>query len=501
MGPMTLSFLSVERALDECGWDAQDLDRLWRYNLHYFDDLNAQDSRQRCQWQRDFLRRWLEQNPPAHGTGWEPYPVSLRTVNWIKWFLAGNTPEADWLHSLAVHARWLRRRLEWHLLGNHLFANAKALVYAGLYFDGEEASEWLNCGMRILERELPEQILVDGGHFERSTMYHALAFEDLLDLLNLITARADVHSPARRLLPALRQRVGTMLYWLRCMSHPDGGIALFNDSAQGIAPDNAELEAYAGRLAIAAPWPPVEGVSDLSPSGYVRVARAGAVALLDLAALGPDYLVGHAHADTLAFELSLHGKRIIVNGGTSCYGLGEQRLRERGTAWHSTVQLGNTDSSEVWSGFRVGRRARVCTRTLQGWTVCGAHDGWRHLSGSPLHRRTWALAADALIIDDRVEPTTPLTPHAVARFHLAPGLTIVRGAEPGRWSVTDGDRLWAEIDVEVGEAMVAESLHAPRFGELRAAQALVVTLQDGHARTRWHWNVDAHPLPDRQLPP
>ena len=497
VAPLRLRFLGVEKALDDCGWDRPEVDRLWRYNLHYFDDLNARGAAQRSGLQRDLLNRWLAQNPPPQGTAWEPYPVSLRSVNWIKWFLAGQPPQADWLQSLALQLRWLNRRLEWHLLGNHLFANAKALVFAGLYFEGDEARGWLVRGLRILARELPEQILADGGHFERSTMYHALALEDLLDLLNLISARADAASPAQRLVPELRQRASALLHWLRCMSHPDGGIGLFNDAAQGIAPDNTELEAYAARLGIVADQPPAEGVTDLSPSGYVRAARGTAVALLDLAPIGPDYLVGHAHADSLAFELSLHGRRIVVNGGSSCYGLSAQRLRERGTAWHSTVQIGHGDSSEVWSGFRVGRRARMRQRQLQGWTVTGAHDGWRYLPGAPLHRRQWTLATDALVVDDRIESAAaaaPALPAAVARFHLAPGLHLVPGDNPARWLVNDGQRTWAEIDVEVGDAAVADSLHAPRFGVLLAAQALVVTLRDGHARTRWRWRPDAHPV-------
>ena len=495
LAPMRLRFLSVERSLDDGGWDRTDIERLWRYNLHYFDDLNAQGASQRRTWQRDLLCRWLAQNPPTVGTGWEPYPVSLRTVNWIKWFLAGNAPEADWLHSLAVQVRWLRRRLEWHLLGNHLFVNAKALVYAGLYFDGDEALEWLTCGLRILERELPEQILADGGHFERSTMYHALALEDLLDLLNLVAARGDAASPAQHLLPGLRQRAATMLHWLRCMSHPDGNLGLFNDTAQGIAPDNAELEAFAARMGITAAPVPVEGVVDLSTSGYVRAARDAAVVLLDMAPIGPDYLVGHAHADSLAFELSLRGRRIVVNGGTSCYGLGEQRLRERGTAWHSTVQLDDEDSSEVWSGFRVGRRARVTERRLQDWTFTGAHDGWRHLPGAPVHRRAWTLGTDALLVDDWVAPAASNGLPAIARFHLAPGLTLLAADRLDRWTVNDEQRTLAVVDVEVGNGTVIESRHAPRFGMLQPAQALAVTLQNGHARTRWHWSPDAHPVP------
>src|SRR5690606_37317091 len=99
------------------------------------------------------------------------------------------------VHSLAVQVRWLRRCLEIHLLGNHLIANAKALVFAGLYFSGPEAHRWLATGLRILEREIAEQILPDGGQFERSTMYHALAYEDMLDLVNATTAFGEVCRP------------------------------------------------------------------------------------------------------------------------------------------------------------------------------------------------------------------------------------------------------------------------------------------------------------------
>ena len=33
------------------------------------------------------------------------------------------------------------------------------------------------------------------------------------------------------------------------------------------------------------------------------------------------------------------------------------RQKERGTAMHNTVAINNLNSSEVWSGFRVARRA------------------------------------------------------------------------------------------------------------------------------------------------
>src|SRR5439155_4285503 len=121
--------------------------------------------------------------PPGFGAGGEPYPLSLRIANWSKWACSRFSLSGAAVHTLAVQARYLRGRLEHHLLGNHLLANAKALVFAGLFFDGDESKEWLDVGLGILERELTEQVLADGGHFERSPMYHSIVLEDILDLL------------------------------------------------------------------------------------------------------------------------------------------------------------------------------------------------------------------------------------------------------------------------------------------------------------------------------
>ena len=129
------------------------------------------------------IQQWIDQNPPVAGNGWEPYPTSLRIVNWIKWALSGNKLSSEANQSLATQVRHLCGNIEYHLLGNHLFVNAKALVYAGLYFDGEEAQGWYRRGIEILIEQIPEQFLSDGAHFELSTTYHALLTEDLLDIL------------------------------------------------------------------------------------------------------------------------------------------------------------------------------------------------------------------------------------------------------------------------------------------------------------------------------
>ena len=328
-------------------WNADDQDKLWIYNLHYFDDLNAVNSEKRAGWHHELIQRWINDNPPGFKNGWEPYPSSLRIINWIKWFLLNGNLKQEWLDSLVGQTRFLSQNLEYHLLGNHLFANAKALIFSGLYFQGAEADEWYQTGIKILNKELPEQVLSDGGNFELSPMYHAIFLEDLLDLINIHQAY-DKNQPAN-----IATKATQMLKWLENMSHPDGEISFFNDSTLGVAPTLGELVNYARQLDIDHKGGNLSGLTHFQESGYIRLDKKDLVIMADVAKIGPDYIPGHGHADVLSFEMSLFGERLIVNSGISTYNTGPERQKQRGTLAHSTITIDVTDSSEVWNGFRV----------------------------------------------------------------------------------------------------------------------------------------------------
>lgn len=485
-GPLRFRFLNEERPLADAGWDDPALPKLWRYNLHYFDDLQAAGWQGRAAWHRDLVSAWIAGNPPGQGSGWEPYPTSLRIVNWVKWQLSGGGLSSDALESLAVQTRALASRMEWHLLGNHLFVNAKALLFAGLFFDGPEAAAWRATGLAVLQRELDEQFLPDGGQFELSPMYHALGFEDLLDLLNLAQCFPG-------LLPAdvvarLHHHAGAARRWLGLLSHPDGQIGFFNDAAFGIAPETAELEQYADHIGIPAP-PPPGAVEHLAASGYLRLAIGPAVLLADLARIGPDYLPGHAHADTLGFELSVFGQRVFVNSGTGEYGTGPERQRQRGTAAHNTVVLAGQDSSEVWGGFRVGRRARphdiaIATAPDGAVTASASHDGYAHLPGRPLHRRSFNMTATGLRITDQILARTRPGP-AEARFHLHPAIRT--GEQDGQivLHLPTGEIL--RLALQGGTWRTELSSWHPEFGLTRATTCLVLPLTPAGATLELHW--------------
>ncbi len=467
LGPRLFSFLNETRRVENPGdWNHPYWDKLWLYNLHYFDELNARAALERTGLHLEWIERWIRENPPAAGNGWEPYPISLRIVNWIKWVLKGQEPTGAMVGSLALQARWLRRRLEYHLLGNHLFANLKALVFAGCFFQGTEAEEWLAKGLDGIRDELREQVLPDGGHFERSPMYHAIIFEDVLDLINVTdTCRDAVPGRFSAILDDLRDTAQKMLQWLQHLTHPDGEIALLNDAALKIAPNPGELLDYARRLSIPLPSGPALPLVHLPQTGYIRIEKPPCTAFLDVAPIGPDHLPGHAHADTLTFELSFHGQRFIVDSGISCYGVSAERLRQRSTTAHNTVEIDGENSSEVWGGFRVARRAypqnlEIVENPGAEILVRCSHDGYTRLPGKPVHRREWKFSDRGFCVTDFIAGRFT---RAVSRFHFHPQIHVeCEGENKGHCALPDGKKIrWS---VEGGKAEVTASTYHPEFG-------------------------------------
>jgi hypothetical protein len=181
-----------------------------------------------------------------------------------------------------------------------------------------------------------------------------------------------------------------------------------------VAPEPDSLTAYACRLGVD---PECTGLGD---SGYVRLEEANTRVIFDAGPVGPDYQPGHAHCDTLSFEASHRGRRILVNSGISTYEPSHERQRQRGTAAHNTVRIDGREQSEIWAAFRVARRARpLDVRTDSRTFVEAAHDGYSRLPRPVIHRRRLELRDDRLLVID--------TLHGRGRheaeffFHLYPG--------------------------------------------------------------------------------
>ncbi len=473
-------------------WHCDRFSMLWRYNLHYLDALNEGYVGSRMAVAYDLLGRWVAANPAACGIGWDPYPLSIRIVNIIKFLGGQESPNSKWLISLSEQASVLGQRIERHILGNHIFANGKALVFSGAYLSGSDADRWLKKGLKILDREIKEQFLEDGAHFELSPMYHSTLLWDMCDLVNL-AERANLPQLSARL-SEWRLVVVRGLQWLRSMQHPDGGIPFFNDAAFGIAPTLADLEDYASRLEGCSPVPDVGkdnfGAHYHAQSGYASIDLGdGNKTLLDLARVGPDYQPGHAHADTLSFELSLFGKRIFVNSGTSQYGDDAERHRQRSTSAHNTVEVDGENSSEVWSGFRVARRAYPVLELFDNQSdkilIRASHTGYLRLKGRVLHRREWLFESGHIELLDKVEGEHEV---AVARLYVHPKIRFIEEQRRFIARLEGGGYVVVEFKGGESSRLVRSSWH-PEFGKKIENQCIESVFRNGSLTTHIYWGA------------
>lgn len=485
LGPDRFRFLNQERRLAAASdWNNPAWPRLWLYNLHYFDDLDARGAEGRQGWHEALIARWIAENPPPAGPGWEPYCLSLRIVNWCRFAWRGRPLGEAATRCLAVQVRALADQLEIHLLGNHLWANAKALVFAGLFFEGDEADGWLRLGLRHLRRELAEQVLPDGGHFELSPMYHAIVAADVLEVL-----AADRVAPGRlprAFVTELKAAAARMLAWAEAMSHPDGEVSFFNDSAMGIGPPLAALRSQAAQLGLITAEPLADPMVALEASGYVRAQAGPAVLFVDVGVVGPRYLPAHAHADTLSFELSMHGERVVVNSGVSTYASGRDRTYERGTAAHNAVEVDGVDSSEVWAAFRVARRARpfdVSVYRGTPLTIKGRHDGYRRLRPPVTHSREWRLDDTNLMISDHLSRADAA---GVAYLHLHPDVQA-RFLTVSEVVLCRRTGACLKLGVEGGRLRLADGHWRPEFG-LRIPNKRLEIAFEGSLTTHLRWD-------------
>lgn len=473
-----LTFIGRRVAHDgRIDWKAAALPRLWRYHLHAFEWLRDEALPAGAAY--GYVEDWIARNPVGTRDAWEAYPVSRRIGNWIDLFARPDvaTRVGDAARTaLAGHALWLERNLETHLRANHYLENARALLLASAYFVGPDAARWRRVGERILRRELREQILADGGHVERSPMYHALVLEGLLDLLNV--ARRNPAAFSSSMAEELRDAAARGLGFLAAIVLPDGGLPLFNDAADGEAQPPARLYEYGIATAAWSGPPALPVVRTLAASGYYAVCDGSDGLIVDCGELGPAYQAGHGHADALAYEYVLDGVRVVADAGVFGYDDDARRRYARSAAAHSTVVVDDAEPCELWGAFRVGRRAHpigasIAPDGLHGARFSGAHDGFRTLPGRPLVGRTIDYDDGAIAVRDRVSGVG--AHRLTSRITLAAGLHARREANGIAICRQNGDPI-ADLTWHDSPAVDLQPIERfPRFGVAESAWAIVLS--------------------------
>jgi uncharacterized heparinase superfamily protein len=420
-------------------WSCSDQEKLWRYHLHYFDYFHSLGisylRTKRGEYYRKFktlAEDWIKENPIGKGIGWEPFPLSMRVVNWIyasSFFKDQMAQEIDFqrtfIRSLYLQVAFLSRNLEYHLLNNHLVKNAKALLLGGIFFPNRK---WIKAGNNLLLKTLRNQVLADGGHFERSPMYHLIVLQDYMEVL--VALRDNGLKPPDK----LERKIVEMVDFISGIIQPDGEIPLFNDATFDMPVRPRELIAI-GRSLFQESWKQNDRLASLGiysqlllwggqsnnsegkmparkagipkaffESGYfvIRDENEGIYLIVDCGELGPEHNLGHAHADLLSFELSLDSQRMIVDSGVNSYSSLPDREYFRSTRAHNTIEVEGNSQAELWNSFRIARSAHPVKKRWkvgEGYILFeGSHDGFTRIARGLTHSRKIILVNGAFLI-------------------------------------------------------------------------------------------------------
>lgn len=417
----TFNFLNIKKQfVAEIDWHIVSTSRLWRFHLHYFDyvrDLGMaywlQPNAVYYEKFKFLVTHWIDKNPVGQLDGWHPYTLSLRVVNWIyAWelfypvILKDKSFTEKILCSIYLQARFLEKNLEYQSGGNHLLANAKALMFCGAFFNTPRAKKWLQLGWHIFQEELDKQILADGGHYERSPGYHWVVMNDVIECSQILKKV----NPTGCL--ALVEILKKMHTYAHSVVTPDGGFPLMNDSALDqvryprVSVGMAQVIASGGVLEHVSVFAHLllenyEVGSSLTRQGHTCVMPESgyfvfrspqqSVMVIDCGPVCPDDLPAHAHADTLSYEFWLEGVGFITDSGVFEYTPGTWRDFFRSSSAHNTAVVDTCNQSDVWGGFRVAQRAYprgvVCFAGENASYFSGSHDGYRNLPNPVWHKR------------------------------------------------------------------------------------------------------------------
>jgi len=458
----------------------------------WLDSLRALGGPAARQFARQVILAWFTDTAAYDSLTWSPDLLSARLRRCLvnSAFLETNSDalfRAHLLRSLNRQAEHLSRVLPGGLNGAALLKACIALMLAGalLPAQGSKAGgKWLRKGGALLDRELHAQILPDGGHVERSPAIMLELLQHLLDLHHVLRLTE------RKLPDQLVSTIGNLASALKLLTHPDGGLALFNDSTE----DEASAIMLTAMRADAAGGVEARDLAQLPQSGFQRMVAGRSVLIADTGPPPPHGLDGHAHAGTLSFEFSHGAERLVVNCGAHP-SAPEWRQVQRATAAHSTLVVDDTNSSMLLpphgsfgGGLALTPRSVVVRReaTEAGQWLDARHNGYDE-PFDLTHRRRLFLTADglALIGEDTLSGRGGKS--FTLRFHLHPGVQVsmTQSSHAALLKLTQGGG-W-RLRVQGGVLSLADSIYLGQSGMVRRTQQLVVqgAIEDDTTQVKW----------------
>lgn len=406
LGEFNFKFLNLDYSFSEIDWNFSGHGKLWTYNLNYFEFLLQENlSREEgFALMKDFISKKDQLKDSL-----EPYPISLRSINWVKFLANHETGDSEIDAKLFNDLKRLSSNLEYHIMANHYLENGFGLLFGAYYFKNDNLYQ---KAKKIIQSQLSEQILKDGGHYELSPMYHSIILHRVLDSFQLVSKNPWKDD---NLETELKNTAELMLGWISQIQFKNGEFPMINDSTNGVAPTPKELLEYAKRMEL------VPKKLAFSDSGYRKMETESLELLFDAGQIAPSYQPGHSHADNLQIIVNRSNKAILVDTGISTYNKTGRRQLERSTSSHNTVTINGQNSSQVWSGFRVGQRAETFLSLDSEDKMVASHNGYRKLNAT--HERSIESVSNGFRITDEIQGANNKN-RAVGNLHFHPSCKV-----------------------------------------------------------------------------
>ncbi len=356
-------------SLDEMKWEQNsfysEIGEYWLKQLNSFVFLTTHKDNHINEKQLNYLiLDWIAKNKNEHSSTWEPFTLSRRVTEWVKWLnLKKVSPEISSIIKLSISLQLKRLfvDLEYHKPANHLLENIRgflfgcsAIINSSQYFTNEMEYQLEEILTEAI-KQINNQILEDGGHIERSPMYHLNVLEivkDIRELAKTISKQGfllpELLDKSIKLVSLCDEKIKAMSEWLEYLTMSDGYIAQFNDCSR------------------------IKGISHtfdsfsqlFKASGYFVKHEKNYSFALSCSSPSPSFLPDHSHCDILSYELTIGNSRAIIDSG--CFGYDNEvlRLMGRETEAHNVPMIQHQEQSDIWGKFNFGKRAKIIERTF-----------------------------------------------------------------------------------------------------------------------------------------
>ena len=421
---------------------------------------------------RSWLNEWMGDHPIAADSQylrryWMPHSVCLRILNWARYdsLFASRLNESfreDIRRFVYKNAAFLSDNVEHGVGGNHLIENAVALVVAGSYFQHDS---WLTQGQQILRRAATEQFFDDGGHVERSPMYHLIVTQRYL-------TSADLLASADRSTDIITTTAKEAVKFAGAIRPPDGEIPLLNDSVLNEALSIDGLRQYADACGLKHFSSGGFQQQNCPETGYYWLGNEDDCLLAVGGELAVEHLPAHAHAHPAQVLVWVDGYRILTDTGVFEYATGDARHYARSVRSHNTVQVDDIEPVRIGNSFYwFGNVATNVKWNDHKLTI--SYDVDRIGRSSYTHKRVVKFDPDGWTIVDDIEGIGSM---ATIRFHVHPDLTAVVDNDRVHIMDTTADDRILNIRFTSEENITVETApYSPRYGVSQERDVVTVS--------------------------